>query len=64
MVTVTDRNGIPRTTYTKKSLIRYLDKQWPQWRDSINIDRALFVTEVAKGFYIDRTLNESDVDLR
>jgi len=64
MITVTDRNGIPRTTYTKQSAIRYFDKQWPQWRDHINIDRALFITEVAKAFYIDRTLNEADVDLR
>jgi hypothetical protein len=64
MVTVTDRNGIPRTTYTKKSIIRYFNKQWPNWKDNINIDRSLFVTEVAKAFYIDKTLNEADVDLR
>ena len=64
MITFTDINGIPRTTYTKKSVIRYLDKVRPNWREWMNIDRALFITEVAKAFYIDRTLNEADVDLR
>ena len=41
-----------------------INKQWPNWKDNINIDRSLFVTEVAKAFYIDKTLNEADVDLR
>jgi hypothetical protein len=58
----TDETGIHRTAYSKESLINYLNHVNPSWRSSkLNIDKFIENAEVAKAFYIDRTMQASDV---
>jgi hypothetical protein len=58
----TDETGIHRTAYSKESMINYLNNIMPNWRNSkINIDKMIENAEVAKAFYIDRTMQASDV---
>lgn len=64
IVTFTDQSGIVRTAYTKTSALNYLNRNEPNWRErGINLDKAIYIAEVAKQFYIDRTLQQSDVQL-
>ncbi len=64
MVGFTDSNGMYHTSYTRKSMENYLNKTNPNWRNSgINLSKNINITEVAKAFYIDRTLQQSDIEL-
>jgi hypothetical protein len=57
-----DNTGMFKMAYTRKSIIAYLDSAWPQWRNGgFNLDKNLNVAEVAKAYYVDRTMDRSEV---
>jgi hypothetical protein len=64
IVTFSDQSGMLRTAYTKTSVINYLNKRIPNWREQgiINLDKDIRIAEVAKQYYIDRTMQKSEVD--
>jgi hypothetical protein len=63
VVNFSDNQGMPHTAYSKKSLLRYLNVVWPQWKNHINLDRMIWNAEVAKKFYIDKTISKDDIDI-
>ena len=63
-ISFTDPSGIHRVAYTRKSMERSMDATKPNWRDSgMDMSKNLSVAEVAKAFYVDQTLQQSDVQL-
>ena len=57
-----DDMGMMRTAYTRTSLRYFLDKTRPGWREQgIDVDKSLQVAEVAKAYYVDKTLQAKDV---
>ena len=61
-ITFTDSTGIQRTAHTRASMQRYLDATKPTWKDSgMDLTKNIAVAEVAKAFYVDRTLSQEDV---
>jgi len=63
MITFTDSSGWPRSAYTMRSVVRYLDMRYLGWRNEFNINRSSRIAEVAKSYFLDRTLSSSDIDL-
>lgn len=63
LITFTDSMGMVRNAYPKKMAINYLNKVWPAWKDSINIDKNINVAEVAKAYFIDKTLSKNDIEI-
>ena len=58
----TDSMGMYKMSYTRKSLENYLNVVWPQWKNGwLNLDKNINVAEVAKAYYIDRTMDQSQV---
>lgn len=63
-ISFSDSNGILRVAHTKGSMERYLDRVNPNWRErGTNLDKNISVAEVAKKFYIDRTISQSELQL-
>ena len=63
-ITFTDPSGIHRVAYTRKSMERSMDATKPNWRDSgMDMSKNIAIAEVAKAFYVDQTLQQSDVQL-
>jgi hypothetical protein len=63
-ISFTDPSGIHRVAYTRKSMERSMDATKPNWRDSgMDMSKNIAIAEVAKAFYIDQTLQQSDVQL-
>jgi hypothetical protein len=53
-----DKSGMYRTAYTRKSLEYYLNHTRPKWRDEgLDLDKNVMVAEVAKSYFVDRTLS-------
>ena len=63
VINFTDAKGVPHTAYSKKSLIRYFDAVWGDWKKYINIDRFMWSAEVAKKLFVDKTITKDDIDL-
>jgi hypothetical protein len=64
MVSFSDPSGMHHASYTKASAERYLDAAWPQWRQGgLNLDKNIIISEVAKAFYIDKTIAQSEIQL-
>jgi hypothetical protein len=60
----TDTMGIYNTAYTRESLQNYLDAVNPLWQNSgIDLTKNIHVAQVAKAYYIDKTLSQSDIQL-
>jgi len=65
IIQFTDNIGMPHTAYTKQSILEYFSMIWPtnskeetlKW-----LSNKLYVDEVAKGFYIDKTIDKSNID--
>jgi hypothetical protein len=58
----TDNKGIHHTSYSRGSFINYLNHTNPNWRESgLDINKNIQVAEVAKAYYIDRTIEGKDV---
>lgn len=57
-----DKSGMYRTAYTRKSLEYYLNQTRPAWRDEgLDLDKNIMVAEVAKAYYVDKTLTSKDI---
>jgi len=53
-----------RTAYTRKSVENYLNLSKPKWRDEgIDLDKNIMVAEVAKAYYVDRSISKKDIDI-
>jgi len=63
VINFTDSKGLPHTAYSKKSLVRYLDAVWGGWEQYIPIDKILWNADVAKKYFIDKTLTKDDIDI-
>ena len=60
----TDATGIHHTAYTRTSMENYLNTTNPNWRNQgIDLNKNISVMEVAKAFYIDKTLSQQEVQL-
>jgi hypothetical protein len=60
----TDSTGMHRVAYTRASMERFLDATKSNWRNQgMNLDKNINVAEVAKAFYVDRTIQQSDIEL-
>ena len=60
--TFTDSSGIQRTAHSRASMQRFLDATKPGWRDTgMDLSKNIIVAEVAKAFYVDRTLSQEDI---
>lgn len=63
LINFSDSQGMPHTAYSKKSAVRYLNAVRPEWTKNINIDRAIWNADVAKKFFIDKTISKDDIDI-
>jgi hypothetical protein len=64
MIHFVDKSGMYRTAYTRKSLENYLNLSKPKWKDDgIDLDKNILVAEVAKAFYVDRSISQKDVQI-
>ena len=58
----TDNTGMHRVAYTKESLTNFMNATNPNWRNQgINLDTNINVASVAKAFYVDKTMEQSQV---
>ena len=58
----TDSSGMHRVAYTKQSMENFLNVTNPQWQNQgIELTKNINVAEVAKAFYIDKTMNQSEI---
>jgi hypothetical protein len=59
-----DSTGMHRVAYTRASMERFLDATKPNWRNQgMDLTKNINVAEVAKAYYVDRTLQQNDVEL-
>jgi hypothetical protein len=66
IIQFTDNIAMPHTAYTKQSLLEYFTIMWNRAskEEILNfLSNKLFVDEVAKGFYIDKTIEQKDIQL-
>ena len=63
LINFSDTQGMPHTAYSKTSFTRYLNAVWPEWRKHINMDRTIWNADVAKKFFIDKTISKDDIDI-
>ena len=60
----TDSNGIPHMAYTRASYENFLNISNPSWRNQgLDLSKNIIVAEVAKAFYIDKTIDQKDIQL-
>lgn len=58
----TDTAGMYHSAYTKESMERFLTVSNPSWKEhGIDLAKSISVAEVAKAYYIDKTLSASDI---
>lgn len=63
-VSFTDPSGLRHTAYTKESMEAYLNATKPQWRETgLDLSKNLSVAEVAKAFYVEKTLSKQDLQM-
>lgn len=64
MIQFQDDTGMMRTAYTRASFSYYLDKIRPGWREQgiINVNKSLQIAEVAKAFFVDKTLQMNEIE--
>jgi hypothetical protein len=62
LINFSDSMGIPHSAYSRDTIIRYLDVVWPEWRNKgLDVSKNIIVAEVAKKFYIDKTMSQQDI---
>ena len=60
----TDTSGIPHMAYTRTSYENFLNISNPSWRNQgLDLSKNIIVAEVAKAFYIDKTIQKKDIQL-
>ncbi len=58
----TDNTGMHRIAYSRESMQNFLNATNPNWQNQgIDLTKNINVAEVAKAYYVDRTLQQSDV---
>jgi len=58
----TDNSGMHRVAYTKQSMENFLNVVNPQWRNQgIDLTKNINVAEVSKAFYVDKTMDQSQI---
>jgi hypothetical protein len=58
----TDNSGMHRIAYTRSSMETFLDVSNPSWRNQgMDLSKNINVAEVAKAYYIDRTIDKSEI---
>lgn len=63
-VKFTDPAGLFHVSYTRASYERYLNATQPNWKDKgTDLSKNIHVAEVAKAFYVDRTMESNAVQL-
>jgi len=56
----TDTTGMHRVAYTKQSIENFLDVSNPNWRNQgMDLSKNINVAEVAKAYYVDKTMDQS-----
>jgi len=64
MVELTDNMGIKHVGYTRDSLTNYLNALYPNWKEQgMDLSKNIMVAEVAKAFYIDKTMSANEIQL-
>lgn len=58
-----DNTGMHRTAYTKDSLVNFLNATNPNWKNQIDLTKNIMVAEVAKAYYIDRTISSNEIQI-
>ena len=59
-----DNNGIPHMAYTRTSYENFLNISNPSWRNQgLDLSKNIIVAEVAKAFYIDKTIDQKDIQI-
>jgi len=60
----TDNKGIPRMAYTRASYENFLNVTNPNWRNQgLDLSKNIIIAEVAKAFYIDKTIDQKDIQI-
>lgn len=63
-VSFTDPTGMHRIAYTRATMQRFLDASNPKWREQgIDLSKNISVAEVAKAYYVDRTLSQDEIQV-
>lgn len=58
----TDNTGMHRVAYTQQSMENYLNVSNPNWRNQgLDLTKNINVAQVAKAYYVDKTMNQADV---
>jgi hypothetical protein len=58
----TDSMGMHRTAYPKESIVNFLDVVNPSWKEQgMDLNKNINVAEVAKAFYVDKTMDQSKI---
>jgi hypothetical protein len=58
----TDSTGMHRVAYSKQSMEHFLNVVNPQWHNQgIDLTKNINVAEVSKAFYIDKTMDQSQI---
>jgi hypothetical protein len=58
----TDSSGMHRVAYTKQSMENFLNVVNPQWQNQgIDLSKNINVAEVSKAFYVDKTMDQSQI---
>jgi hypothetical protein len=61
-ISFTDGTGMHRVAYTRNSMENYLNNTNPKWREEgLDLTKNINVAEVAKAYYVDKTLSQSEV---
>ena len=64
IINFTDTEGIPRTAYSRQSIVRYLNLYWGNdWQERFNLDKRIWNADVAKKYFIDKTLSDADIKM-
>jgi hypothetical protein len=59
-----DTTGMHHMANTRESSERFLNKVTPNWKElGIDLSRNIQVAEVAKAFYLDKTISQADIQL-
>jgi len=60
----TDNKGMPHMAYTRSSAENYLNIVDPNWRNGwFDLSKNIIIAEVAKAFYIDKTIEQKDIQI-
>jgi hypothetical protein len=64
VIQFTDNTGMPRMAYTRASYENFLNVSNPSWRNQgLDLSKNIIVAEVAKAFYIDKTIQQKDIQI-